>query len=200
MNTLMKLLMIVSLGILSFQVYDVSIIRWGYSGVHRGHLNVSPDGSLNLQSKMDGVRSAFEIRPTLGLPSQAPEATTELVLYGDDDMSGDWSRMNWSAMSNSGGHYRFGVEGPTPRNVLFAFENMSQGDPAHIPLQFVAPDSVPFSITENARVAIDCNPLPAESSGMWLIIRHTTGFVLRRVEQGPPNSSGAGYRSLRVLN
>jgi hypothetical protein len=184
----------------AFSTHECDILKWGYSGVWRAHENVSGDGAKNYQSRMNGCRSAIELRPTLGTPAVAPEATTEVVIYGNDTMNGPWSRMNWSAIPNGGGHYRFGVEGPELKNVLFAFEG-DVGQPAQIPLQLGPDGAGVIEGSPRLRAVLDCNPIPNRGTGLWLVMHDEQGVpLLQRVEQGPPDSGGAGFRTLRVAN
>jgi hypothetical protein len=199
-----RLLMALSATAILFSAYNISIITWGYGGISRAHMNVSPDGSINLQSRISGARSAFELRPTLGAPPNQ-HAVTESVWYLDDDPA-EWSRINLSAITDiHGGHYRIGVEHGTDgyhRPLVLAFEG-EVGAPCQIPLQLVPNGEPPIagSITEKARVVVDNNPLPANGTGLWLVFEDDTGsWTYQRVEVGAANSAGTGYRQLRIRN
>lgn len=188
----------------AYATHEIDVIRWGYSGVWRAHENVSGDGTKNYQSKMDGARTAIELRPTLGTAVTTPgEAFTEHVLY--HTTGANWSRMNWSALTSTsaGPHYRFGVEyggeaGHLP--IGFAFE-VEPGQPAQLPLQLVPDGGSPLYVEHNSRAVLDCNPLPNRGTGLWLVFENEVGdWTFQRVEVGPPDSGDTGFRILRIAN
>ena len=196
-------------GLLFPQTFSTSYpdrLEWGHSGVQRSSQNVSDDGALNLQSVLNNQRTGFELRPTTGTQPTG-DARAEFVEYlRQTGTSGEnFERMNWSAMASPDGvgdHYRFGVEkGGTGcfRRVTFAFENTAPGDWVE-PLVFWPPGVASPTWNASNRVIID----PAAPSGsqtpLWLLCPGGTGNTLKRVELGPADSGGAGYRTLRVAN
>ena len=188
---------------LRFSTQSTDLIVWGFGGAERARWWVGPEGSLNLRSSIPQERTAFDLRPAVMPPRQ--HAACELVLYNrwrDEDPE-NWERMNWSAIVGRGGHYRFGVEHGgtgTARPMVFAFEG-AVGLPAHIPLQMVPEGGNVIELSERTRAVFDCNDLPNNATGMWLVFTNDQGdWSFKRVEVGAPNSAGNGYRALRVSN
>lgn len=190
-------------GALRFSTSYTDQVIWGFSGKERARWWCGPDGSMNIRGSIAQERTAIDLRPAVIAPKQ--HASAEMVLYNrwNDKDPANWERMNWSAIVGSGGHYRFGVEhGGTgiPRPLIFAFEG-EIGLPAHIPLQMVPAGQNVMELSEKSRLVLDCNELPDNATGMWLVVTDDQGqWSFKRVEVGPPDSAGDGYRALRISN
>lgn len=189
----------------NYQIFRVDRLKWGSSGVQWGEMNVSPDGSLNLQSVLADQRSAIDLRPTLHAVKPRNHAVAEFVVYSCDDAQG-WERSNWSEMAHGDWalkHVRFGIERGGQgrfRPIVFSYEDITPGNGLEV-LVIRSPDpDVQRPILPSNRVVIEPALPAAEASGLGVMFNFAGEPVFRVVEAGLPDSAGPGFRMLRIRN
>lgn len=189
----------------TYKMLKADRISWGSGNTHWGEMNVSPDGSINLQSVLADQRSAIDLRPTLHAVKPVNHALAEFVVYARDDAVG-WERSNWSEMAHELWglkHVRFGIERGGQgrfRPIVFSYEDITPGNGLEV-LVIRSPDpDVQRPILPSNRVVIEPAMPDSESSGLGVMFNFAGEPVFRVVEAGLPDSAGPGYRTLRIRN